>query len=242
MQSTLDEIAQLQQTENRLYQALTNNTERKLLGEPTFTDSEVADITAQINSLSAARVNLYNSLSETYKSQATNEKNASDILAQQTQTLKLLESQLNQSKMKLTTLKEERSNQLKMVEITTYYSKQYDAYRRLMRMIAIVGFCLLVAIGLKYTPLSVASKPLSILVIVVGSVFIGGRLINMFMRREDNYDEFVWPMAPTNKNQLEHGMGSPLGITGLGIPYICNSESCCGKGTIWSDKGCVVKE
>jgi hypothetical protein len=243
MQDTLDEIAQLQQTEQRLYQSLTKNTERKLLGSPnTFTDSEIADITSQINSLSATRVNLYNSLSETYKSQATNEHNASDILAQQTQTLQLLETELNKSKKKLSTLKDERANQLKMIEITTYYSKQYDAYRRLMRMIAIVGFCLLVAIGLKYTPLSVVSTPLAFLILVVGSFFIGGRLINMLMRRDDNYDEFVWPMAPTNTNQLNNGMGSPLGIKGVDIPFICNTSSCCGKGTVWSNSGCVVQK
>jgi hypothetical protein len=243
MQDTLDEIAQLQQTEQKLYQSLTKNTERKLLGSPnTFTESEIADITSQINSLSASRVNLYNSLSETYRSQATNEHNASGILAQQTQTLQLLETELNRSKQKLSNLKDEKANQLKMIEITTYYSKQYDAYRRLMRMIAIVGFCLLVAIGLKYTPLNVVSTPLAFLILLVGSILIGGRMINMFMRRDDNYDEFVWPMAPTNATQLANGMGSPLGVTGMGIPYVCNSSSCCGKGTIWTDKGCVVQK
>ena len=67
VQDTLDKISQLQTTEGQLYKALTQNAENVALGKNnTFTDTEIQDITTQINSLSAARVNLYNTLSETY--------------------------------------------------------------------------------------------------------------------------------------------------------------------------------
>lgn len=240
MEDTLQKIKQLQTTEEQLYKALTNNAEKVALGKPnTFTDSEISDITTQINSLSAARVNLYNSLSETYKSQYTNEENAKGILEQQTKTLQLLETELNKSKKKLSTLKDEKYNQLKMIEITTYYSKQYDAYRRLFRMMAIMGACLLVAHLLQSTPLSMLSSPLTIVIWMVGGIVIGWRIINMILRRNDNYDEFVWPTAPTTDKQLVSGVGPPIGVTGVDIPYFCSASSCCGKGTIWSDKGCV---
>lgn len=244
MEDTLDKISQLQQTEEGLYKALTKNAENVASGRPqTFSDSEVNDITNQINSLSAARVNLYNTISETYKSQAINENNAQDSLAQQTKTLQLLEQELNKSKKNLSKLKDEKYNQLKMIEITTYYSKQYDAHRRLMRIIAIIGICLLVAIGLDHTPLKIVSKPLIILICLVGGFLVVKRIMNMALRQNDNYDEFVWPAAPTSDQSLttSNSTNSIISVTGVDVPYLCSSASCCNEGTIWTDaSGCVV--
>jgi hypothetical protein len=244
LQDTLDKISQLQATEEQLYKALTQNAENVALGKPnTFSDSEVQDITTQINSLSAARVNLYNSLSETYQSQASNESNAQEALEQQTKTLHLLEQELNKSKKRLASMKDEKTNQLKMIEITTYYSKQYDAHRRLMRMITIIGVCMLIAIGLEYTPLKMVSKPLAVLVFIIGGILIFKRVINMALRRNDNYDEFIWPMAPTTDTQLANANNprSLIDISGVNMPFVCAASSCCNAGTVWSDaSGCIL--
>ena len=237
LQDTLDKISQLQRTEGQLYRALTQNAENVALGKSnTFTATEIQDITAQINSLSSARVNLYNSLSETYHNEASNEKNAQDALEQQTKTLRLLEEELNKSKKKLSTLKNEKTNQLKMIEITTYYSKQYDAYRRLMRLFTIIGVCMLIAIGLQYTPLKFLSAPLVSIIFLVGGVLLAWRVINMVLRRKDNYDEYDWPGAPTSGSKSSK---YAVGITGL--PYVCAQSDCCNEGTVWSDKGCIVQ-
>ena len=244
LQDTLDKISQLQATEEQLYKALTQNAENVALGKTnTFSESEIQDITNQINSLSAARVNLYNSLSETYQSQASNEHNAQDALEQQTKTLHLLEKELNKSKKRLASMKDEKTNQLKMVEITTYYSKQYDAHRRLMRMITIIGVCMLIAIGLDYTPLKIVSKPLAIVVFLIGGILIFKRVINMALRRNDNYDEFIWPIAPTTDTQMATANKSQnlIDISGVYVPFVCASSSCCNEGTVWSDSaGCIL--
>ena len=245
MEDTLDKIRQLQQTEEGLYKALTKNAENVASGRPqTFSDDEVSDITNQINSLSAARVNLYNTISETYHSQAVNENNAQESLSQQTKTLQLLEQELNKSKKNLSKLKDEKYNQLKMIEINTYYSKQYDSHRRLMRIIASVGVCLLIAIGLEHTPIGIVSKPLTVLICFVGGFLIFKRIINMVMRRNDNYDEFTWPSAPTTDQDLTTANSpnsSVISVTGVDMPYMCSSASCCNEGTIWTDgSGCVV--
>ena len=238
LQDMLDKISQLQTTEQQLYRVLTQNAENVALGKPnTFTDTEIQDITTQINSLSAARVNLYNTMAEMYQSEASNEKNAQDALAQQTKTLRLLEVELNKSKEKLSTLNNEKTNQLKMIEITAYYSKQYDAYRRLMRMITIIGVCMLIAIGLHSTPLQFLSGPLVRVISVVGGVLLLWRVINMVLRRNDNYDEYNWPGAPTTNAKGPSKYA--LGITGL--PYVCAQEDCCNEGTVWSDTGCIAQ-
>jgi hypothetical protein len=143
----------------------------------------------------------------------------------------------------LATMKDEKTNQLKMIEITTYYSKQYDAYRRLMQMITIIGICILVAIGLEYTPLKVVSRPLVIIIVLIGSVLVIKRGINMFLRRTDNYDEFIWPMAPTTDTQLStaNNTQSFIDISGIDVPFVCASSTCCNAGTVWSDaSGCIV--
>ena len=134
-------------------------------------------------------------------------------------------------------MKNEKTNQLKMIEITTYYSKQYDAYRRLMRMFTIIGVCMLIAIGLQYTPLAFLSDPLVSIIFVVGGAFLAWRVISMVLRRDDNYDEFEWPGAPTSNSK--HTNKNALGITGM--PYVCAQSDCCNEGTIWSDTGCIVQ-
>ena len=247
LQDMLDKINQLQKTEEQLYKTLTQNAENVALGKPnTFSDTEIQDITTQINSLSAARVNLYNTLSETYKSEATNESNAQQALDQQTQTLQLLEKELNKSKKKMATMHDEKTNQLKMIEITTYYSKQYDAHRRLMKMIAIIGGCILIATMLEtiYEPLGALSRPLILLVVVVGGILVAKRIINMTLRSSDNYDEYIWPMAPTSDSQLltaNTTKSSFFDISGIDVPFVCAASSCCSAGTIWTDaSGCII--
>lgn len=243
LQDTIDKISQLQHTEEQLYNSLTTNAENVALGKNNiFTDSEIKGITDQINSLSAARVNLYNTLSEIYKSQSMNEDGAQKSMEQQTKTLQLLEQELNKSKENLTKLKDEKYNQLKMIEITTYYSKQYDAQRRLMRMIAIIGGCLLVAVALQYTPLQFLSAPLAILIGVIGGGFILYRIINMYLRGSTNYDEFIWPFAPVTDKELVGANATRIfDVSGVNLTPLCIGTTCCNDGTVWDDTlGCVM--
>jgi hypothetical protein len=246
MQDILDKIAQLQQSEEDLYSTLTQNSENVALGNPnTFSDEEIDKITTQINSLSAARVNLYNFISESYQELNKNEKIALSSLEQQTKTLHLLEVELNKSKEKMAELQDQKTNQLKMIEINTYYSKQYNAYKRLMQMITIVGVCLLVAIALDYTPISMLSKPLSIIICIVGGFFILRRIFSMALRTNVDYDEFYWFNTPSLTYTADQAnaanTSSIIDVSGVDLDFICAEGSCCGPGTVWTDaSGCIV--
>ena len=130
-----------------------------------------------------------------------------------------------------------------MIEITTYYSKQYDAHRRLMKMIAIIGACILVATMFEmiYEPLGVLSKPIIIIVVIIGGILVAKRILNMMLRRTDNYDEYIWPMSPTNESSLLATNNSSSINGSIDIPFICETSSCCNDGTIWSDlSGCII--
>ena len=233
LQDTITKINELQQTEKQLYASLTKNAERVALGKSNvFTEEDVAQITQQINSLSAARVNLYNALSDLYKAQITSESTMKASVDQQTETLQLLEKELNRSKQKMTAIKDEKLNHLKMIEITTYYSKQYDAQKRLMQLIAAFGIVLFISMYFQL-------KMITNLVVFVGIIWIGYRLINMGMRDNENYDEFNFFIPPESGT----GANAPIGLYGPGIGKVCIGSVCCNQGTVWDDKlGCVVEK
>ena len=233
LQDTIHKIAQLQKTEQQLYDALSQNAERVSLGKKdVYSSQDIQNITHQINSLSAARVNLYNTLTQLYKSQIHLGKEVKVSLDQQTETLQLLEKQLNKSKKELASLEDDKLNKLKMIEITTYYSKQYDAQKRLMQLIAIFGACLIICSFIKYSPLTY-------LIAIVGGLLIVIRIFNMSMRSNYDYDEVTWLFPPA----LSNSGTTEIGLTGPGIGYLCAGSSCCSEGTIWENElGCVKKK
>jgi hypothetical protein len=233
LQDTITKIGQLQKTEEKLYASLTHNAERVALGkQDTFTEKDIRSITDQINSLSSARVNLYNTLSDLYKSQINSESTIKESIDQQTETLQLLEEELNKSKKKMAALKDQKLNHLKMIEITTYYSKQYDAQKRLMQIVAGVGICLFLSMYFQI-------KPLTTFIIIVGIIWIGYRLLNMTMRDNENYDEFNFFYPPDPSGTDEY----PLGLSGPSIGKVCIGSVCCNEGTVWDGQlGCVIEK
>jgi DNA-binding transcriptional regulator GbsR (MarR family) len=247
VQELMNEISQLQKTEEQLYKVLTRNAESVALGkETTMTDSEITSITTQINSLTASRVNLYNALSQYYKQEVVLEKSVKKSIDQQSETLKILERELNKSKQNLAKLEDDKYNQLKMIEINSYFSKQYDAHIKLMRLITIVGLCMLATLLLNYfEPLKVASRPLFNIVLVIGVFLIIKVTIDMYLRRNDNYDEYSWFAAPTTADGVEEANTetntSFISVDGVNAPF-CYGSSCCSTGTVWDDasSSCII--
>jgi hypothetical protein len=249
IQELMNEISQLQKTEEQLYTVLTRNAENVALGkQSTMTDSEIVEITNQINSLTASRVKLYNSLSQYYKHEVVLETSVKKTIDQQTETLKILERELNKSKQNLAKLEDDKYNQLKMIEINSYFSKQYDAHIKLMRLITIVGVCMLATLLLNYIePLKVASRPLFNIVLVIGIFLIIKVTIDMYLRENDNYDEYSWFAAPTTDTSVTKAnadLESPasfIDISGTNLPF-CYGSSCCSTGTVWDEASytCVI--
>jgi hypothetical protein len=247
VQELMNQILELQKTEEQLYEVLTINAENVALGKGgTMTDSEINTITTQINALTAGRVTLYNSLSKYYKHEVVLEKSVQKTIDQQTQTLQLLERELNKAKQNLAKQEDDRYNQLKMIEINSYFSKQYDAHIKLMRLITIVGLCMLGTLLLNYVePLKVVARPLFNLILLVGIFLIIKVIIDMYLRRNDNYDEYTWPVAPTTEADVNlantQTNTSFLDVSGADVPF-CYGSKCCSTGTVWDDTSytCIV--
>uniref|UniRef100_A0A6C0B815 Uncharacterized protein n=1 Tax=viral metagenome TaxID=1070528 RepID=A0A6C0B815_9ZZZZ len=247
IQELMNEISQLQKTEEQLYEVLFRNAQNVALGkQSTMTNSEINTIATQINSLTASRVKLYNSLSQYYKHDVVLENSVKKTIKQQTDTLKILERELNKSKQNLAKLEDEKYNQLKMIEINSYFSKQYDAHIKLMRLITIVGICMLATLLLTYIePLKSASIPLFNIVLVIGVFLIIKVIIDMYLRRNDNYDEYSWFAAPTTDNDVtrvnSETSTSFIDVSGIDVPF-CYGSSCCSTGTVWDEASytCVI--
>ena len=243
MTETMATIEQLQKTEKELYNTLIQNADNTLSGDgQILTDSEKKDVIDQINNLAAARVNLFQSLEQNYKSNAWSVSGSRDVLVEQTTMLKVLEEQMNKSKTNLSALETNRDNEMKMVEINTYQSKSYDAQRRLMRSIAIIGMLLLLILllGKMSKKMSRVTNPLILIVVVIGSALTIRRVYDMSKRSPTNYDEYQWWWTPTTASQISDSSGSFFDISGIDMPYICAQESCCSAGTTWSDaSGCI---
>jgi hypothetical protein len=241
---TMAMIKELQDTERDMYQTLIRSADNNLSGGgPVLTDTEKQDIITQINNLSATRVNLYQFIEQNYKNTAISVSESRNTLVDQTAMLQVLEDELNKSKTNLTALETDRDNQLRMVDINTYQSKSYDAQRRLMRSVAILGILLLLilVLGKISKKMSSVTNPLMLGVVVIGSVFTIRRVYDMAKRTPTNYDEYQWWWAPTSDTQIADSSGSFIDISGIDIPYVCAQQSCCSSGTTWSDSsGCVA--
>ena len=240
LQALMDEITQIQKTEEQLYNVLTRNAENVALGkESTLTDSEIKIITTQVNSLTTTRVNLYNALSKNYSQGVLLEKSAQQSLDQQAKTMRILERELNKSKENLAKIKDDKYNQLKMIEINSYFSKQYDSHVKLMKLITIIGVCMLLTVLLRYIPmLGFLSIPLFNIVTIVGLGLILKVIIDIYMREGDNYDEYIWPVGPTTRKELTTANAdsmSFLDVSGIDVPF-CLGANCCSKGTKWDNE------
>ena len=223
------------------------NRTKKMAEQKLVSDAEIENITNQVNSLTATRVNLYNTLAKNYHNEVRLEQSVSKSMEQQTKTLKILERELNKSKSNLAKLKDEKYNQLKMIEINTYFGKQYENHVQLIKIIIVVGVCMLATLLLNYVEaLKPASQPLFNLVTIVGGFFIVRKLVDLYLRKNDNYDEYEWPVAPTTDHDLTTANAestSFIDVSGVNIlpPGMCFGTSCCSLGTTWVDgSGCVI--
>ena len=233
LEDTLEKIDELRETEKTLYQSLIKNANRITAGQQAlYTTEEVEVITKQINSLSEARVTLYNTLSELNKAVIENDTIMKESIEQQAETLEILEGELNKSKQQLNDLQDNKLNHLKMIEITTYYSKHYDAQKQLMQIMTGIGIALLISV---YLNLSLVT----FIIIIIGIVWIGYRVTLMYMRTNTNYDEFNF-MDPEKNPSSSSSFSSSLSAPSLS----CIGSACCSEGTTWSSKDsqCIIED
>jgi hypothetical protein len=225
---TLANIQSLQESEQELYQKLDDNT---------ISTEQRTRIVMKINEISQMRLNLYETLKDIYENYGTNVTNAATLSKQQLMAAKIVEKQLNESKVRMNALDLKKNNALRMVEINTYYGKQYNAQARIMKTIAIG--CIPIAVASLLANKGIVSEKIYAfivaIILVVIMLMVGRQYIDMRNRDDMNYDEYDWyfnaSTAPSST--------AATGATGTGEDEVwasepeatCTGAACCYEGS-----------
>ena len=222
---TLSDIQQLQTQEMDIYKSLDN---------ATLTSDQKQKLIDQINQVSQMRINLYSNLNDMYTSYTQNATTSNDTLNQQLVAVNIIEKELNEAKLKLNLLEDEKYNKLRLVEINTYYSKKYNAHSQIMKTIVFICIPLLILVVLRskgILPGNIAGVLIAI-IIIIGVFSIGSQLIDLMNRDNMNFDEYNWYFDPNNAPTDNTGETNPVDPWAK-QSALCVGSECCYEGSTY---------
>lgn len=221
-QDLINEIKHLQAYETTLFQ----NLEAKISSH-TATPSELQDLSNQINEVSKTRADLYKTLYELNTFYVHNLGDTSISLQNQTVALEIVENELNQAKIRLSYIEEQKINKLRLVEIKKYYGEKYE--ERTYIMSYIVGMFVWTFILSLLSNRGLLPDNVYFLLLLIVFVFYGIMIIRTLMRivyrDKMNYEEYdygsagILPTANPNLNYTPFTFG--------GIWQTCTAQACC---------------
>lgn len=233
---TLSTILELQQLEKQLFTNLENSSNET--NETNMAQQE--NIINQINDLSKTRINLFNTLSDLYQFAQDNVNENRTELVDKMTVAKVMETQLNNMKQMMNELEQIKNNKLRMVQINTYYGKQYQAQTELMKLI--IKICIVIIVLITISKMNIIPSNLInlLIVIVIGvGAFLTFRKISDLSAR-DNMDFDRYSTKHINPDNLATTYDYDKDYS---IDINVNKWSICGDGTMYdNDKGqCIVK-
>lgn len=184
-QAILSDIAGLQTTETQLYDSLDNNA---------LSSEQKQQIINKINEISQMRLNMYASMKDMYSFYQQDVSASRTTLGQEISALDIMENQLNESKIRLNQIEDQKYNKLRLVEINTYYGKRYNAHSMLMKTIIIVCIPLIILAVLANAGILPPKLYMFIsgLIIVIGAIILGYQILDLSNRDNMNWDEYNW--------------------------------------------------
>jgi hypothetical protein len=232
-ETIMNQISGLQGQEDKLFQKL---------NDPNLSQEEKEITVQNINEISTTRKSLYETLLGEYSSYKTNLDSSSTLLGKQMQAVGIVEVELNGMKEKLNMVQDQKVDKLRMIQINTYYGKQYAAHKQLMQ--TIVATCLILLILIYLVNKGWISynlyRFLMIIFIVVAIYILGKKIIDLYNRSNMNFDEYNWYF---NASQAPPILDEPPKPVPKPSSY-CIDEICCGTGTSY-DKNqgkCVTSQ
>ena len=233
--NTITTILNLQQTEKQLFsdlETIASNPEGSNLAEQ-------SKIIEKINSLSTTRINLFNTINDLYQYAKDNVSENRKELVDKMVVAKVMETQLNNMKQMSNELQTVKNNKLRMVQINTYYGKQYEAQTDLMKLI--VKICAIIIIivfvsKMGFIPTQI-STPVIIVIIGVGAFLIFRKIRDLSSRDKMDFDRYDTDMMPSKNLSENYDYNKNFNELGG------DAWSICGDGTLFNnDKGqCLVK-
>jgi hypothetical protein len=211
----IDNIKSLQTTEMKLYDSL----ESKSLNS-----DQKQQIIDKINQVSQLRINLYANLKDSYSYYQQDVSESRNTMNDQMVSVDVIENELNDSKRRLNLLESQKNNKIRLVEINTFYGKQYNAHKQIMQIIVLICIPVLILTILAskgILPPKISSM-LTGIIIIIGVYIIGAKIIDLSNRDNLNFDEYNWYFnkddAPTNSSET----------TTSSDPWTTSSLTCVG--------------
>lgn len=226
---TLNNIAQLQTQEKQLYDKL---------NDVTLSSEQKRQIINTINQISEMRLNMYTNIKNMYSYYQQNISESRSTLGQEIAAIDVLDNELNQSRRRMNLLEDEKYNKLRLVEINTYYGKQYNAHTKLMKIIILTCIPIIILSILAnkgFLPLNIYIF-LTGIIIIIGLVIIGLEIIDISNRDNMNWDEYSW-YFDTNKAPSSDGSSSNTTTNPWETPSIvCVGSACCYDGSTYDNE------
>jgi hypothetical protein len=193
----INNIKTLQSTEMKLYDSLESRS---------LNADQQKQIIDRINQISQMRINLYASLKDMYSYYQEDVSDSRNSMNNQMVSVDVIENELNDSKRRLNLLEAQKNNKIRLVEINTYYGKQYDAHKQIMQIVVIICIPVLILTVLAnkgILPPKLTSL-LTGIIIIIGLFIIGAKIIDLSNRDNMNFDEYNWYFnkddAPTSSS------------------------------------------
>jgi hypothetical protein len=130
---TLNNISDLQNIEKGYFSKLNDG-----LLQNSLTPEEKDMLVQKINEISQMRINLYKNLNGMYSFYHTNVASTRNTVEEQSVAIDIVEKELNEAKLRMKAIEEEKYNKLRLVEINTYYGEQYSEHTSIMKLIIMI--------------------------------------------------------------------------------------------------------
>jgi len=196
----INNIKSLQETEMKLYDSLESRS---------LNSDQQKQIIDRINQISQMRMNLYASLKDMYSYYQQDVSDSRNAMNNQMVSVDVIENELNDSKRRLNLLEAQKNNKIRLVEINTFYGKQYDAHKQIMQVVVFICIPVLILTVLAnkgILPPRINSLLIGI-IIIIGLVIIGAKIIDLSNRDNMNFDEYNWYFnkdeAPTSSTETD---------------------------------------
>lgn len=226
----ISNIKQLQTTEIQLYTSL---------DDQNLTVDERTNIINQINEIGQTRTTLYNSLKNMASSYQQNVSTSQNTVQQQMFALDIVENELNEAKIRTQALESDKYNKLRLVEINTYYSKRFGAHKEIVKVVVYV--CILMLIVIILGKKEILPRNIYILlngiILVVGIIVIGKKIIDLSNRDNMNFDEYDWYF---DKSKAPSDTGGPGSTTSQPTdPWATTASECVGEMCCTANPGLI---
>lgn len=224
------------------------NIEKQLFDRLTVTDDPEtrSQLVVQINQISKARADLYANMNDFAGVMQTANAETRSAVRQQLVAAQVVESQMNNAKTMLASLREDKSNKLRLVEINNYYGRKYEYQTDIMKIVIMAcAPILVISILLKkgFIPETI-STGLIVLIIVAGIIAVARKVMDLNRRNNMNFDQYDMPFNPHAVSVSKTENTNLADSSRMSTYSSCIGASCCdGVNTVWNPATamCIVK-